>query len=304
MEMKYHPRFVEKALHAEIRARERRGDRGLREQYGELSEPLYALAPGARDAEFKRVNLAWFLELGLHAALEEILHESSLRGQVAETVIVESEAEEMADLFHDGDRLRVVMRMKPESLLDTSRLPGLLRHELAHLADMLDPEFQYERDPLSSSPIEDTILRERYRVLWDITIDSRLIKSGRPTVATKALRQREFLALYQKFGKQECEAVFEYLWSRDRTTHPELREFAKDPRALLRAAGIEARKSTVLPGLLCPICGFPTYQWAMDPDHIEGDVMEHIKQDVPDWKPEQGLCERCLEAWSLRAQGL
>jgi hypothetical protein len=304
MEMKYHPQFVEKALHAKIRASEGRGDRALRDQYGELTESLYALTPGARDAEFKRVNLAWFLKLGLHAALEEILLESPLRGQVAETVIVESEGEEMADLFHDGDRLRVVLKMKPESLLDASRLRGLLNHELTHLADMLDPEFRYDRAPLATIPIEDAILRERYRVLWDISIDSRLIEGGRPTIATKALRQKEFLTLYQKFGEQECEAVFEHLWSRERTTHPALREFAKDPCALLRAVGIEADARAVLPGFLCPVCGFPTYHWAMNPEQIEACVAEQIRQDVPDWMPEQGLCERCLEAWSLRAQGL
>lgn len=304
MEVKYHPRLAEKVLHAEIRRREKQGDGSLRDQHSDLAEPLYALSPTVRDAEFKRVNLALFLKLGLQNALEEILRAFPVCEKVDEAFVVDSEVEEEADLFQDGGRLRVVMKIRAESFFDDPHLRGLLQHELTHLADMLDAEFRYDRTPLASSPIEDTIFRERYRVLWDVTIDSRLIKSGQPTVATKALRQREFQALYQKFGQRECEAVFEHLWSRERIAHPELREYAKDPRALLRAAGIEARESAMLPGLLCPICGFPTYQWATNPDQIEGDVVEHIRQDVPDWRPEQGICERCLEAWTLRAQGL
>ena len=299
MEVKYHPRFVEKALLAEIQHKEKQGDCQLRDQYRRLTEPLYALSPEARNEEFKTVNIALLFQCGLHRALEEILNEPPFCEKVDETNIFDSEGEEVADLFQDKDRRIVVIKVRAESLFDVPHLRSLLNHELTHIADMLDAEFSYDRTPLASTPIEESILRERYRVLWDISIDSRLIGSKQPTVATKALRQKEFLALYRKFGQKECEAVFEYLWSRDRMTHPELREYARNPRLLLRAAGIEADENTVLPGLLCPLCGFPTYHWIVNPGQIEACVVDHIRQDAPDWKPEQGICERCLESWIL-----
>jgi hypothetical protein len=302
MKVKYHPRFVEKVLLAEIQRREKRGDCRLRDQYHELAEPLYALAPEARDEGFKEIYIGLFIKCGLHSALEEILHESPVMEKIDETIIFESGGEELADLYQDKDRLRVVMNLKASSLSDATRLRSLMNHELTHLADMLDPQFCYDRSPFSSSPAEESILRERYRTLWDISIDSRLLKSDQLTIATKALRQEEFLALYRKFGQRECEAVFEHLWSRGRMTHPELREHAKDPHRLLRAAGIEVAENTVLPGLLCPICGFPTYEWVANPGQIEGCVTDQIKQHVPDWTPQQGICERCLESWTYRTR--
>lgn len=299
--VRYDPRLVEKALLAEIQQSGRRGDGRLRDRYHELTEPLYALTPEARNEEFDTVNLRLFRECGLHRALEEALHGSPLPEKIDEAVVVDTEREESADLFQAGDRLRIMIKLRAQNLVDAPYLHGLLNHEMQHIADMLDAEFRYDRNPLASS-LDEPILRERYRMLWDIYIDSRLVRGRRPTIGTKALRKKEFLALYRKFGQEKCEAVFEHLWARDRMTHPQLREYARDPRALLRAAGVEAAENTVLPGSLCPICGFPTYHWVTDPGQIEAAVMDQIRQEAPDWKPEQGICERCLELWALRAQ--
>lgn len=300
MGVKYHHRLVEKVLFAEIHNRARRREHALRDRYQELCEPLYALAPEERDGDFHAVNLLLFRECGLQHAFEEILRELVPPETVYDTLVLDTEGEEDADLVGDGERLRLMVRLRAESLLDAPRLRALLTHELAHVADMLDAEFGYDRSPLAATPIEESIVRERYRALWDIAIDSRLIEQGKPTVGTKTLRQREFSALYRKFGPQECAAVFEHLWSRERLTHAQLREYARDPRLLLRAAGIKAGHNAILPGLRCPVCGFPTYHWAPEPGRIGAAIIEHIRRDVPDWMPEQGLCERCLESWRCR----
>jgi hypothetical protein len=91
-----------------------------------------------------KLNLRWFVRLGLHHPVEEAIEE---RAELAGRVV----------------QVRV-----------------LLRHELMHVADMLDPAFGYERSlPTSDDgPSADNIVRDRYRVLWDVTIDGRLARAG------------------------------------------------------------------------------------------------------------------------------
>ncbi|MBI5379243.1 MAG: hypothetical protein HZA23_03715, partial [Nitrospirae bacterium] len=157
----------------------------------------------------------------------------------------------------------------------------------------------------AANPAEETFLRDRYRILWDIQIDSRLAGEGRGTVADREARCLEFEMLYRKFPPAERSAVFEALWSGERRrTHGGLLDLARKPEALLALAGSPegaAPPARVrLPGALCPLCRFPTHQWA---EGLETDpeIASIIRTDFPEWAPEDGCCGHCLEGYLVRA---
>ena len=43
---------------------------------------------------------------------------------------------------------------------------------------MLDPAFEYCREEIDGLPSRQNLIRDRYRVLWDIYIEARLIHMG------------------------------------------------------------------------------------------------------------------------------
>ena len=54
------------------------------------------------------------------------------------------------------------------------------RHELMHIHDMLDPTFGYDPDTrVGQNPGEETLILHRYRMLWNISVDSRLTVMGK-----------------------------------------------------------------------------------------------------------------------------
>ena len=82
-----------------------------------------------------------------------------------------------------------------ERLQDQRRVAVYLRHELSHLQDMVDPAFFGYVPELTvshASVSQQRLARQRYTVLWDTSIDGRLIRSGRSTIATRQERRLEF----------------------------------------------------------------------------------------------------------------
>jgi DMSO reductase family type II enzyme chaperone len=134
--------------------------------------------PDDRERLFHELHYSWFVRLGLNQTIDEALQEQPIiAAQVGSCFIVcaaESNAQG-ADLFvaqeerpeNPGRRtLRVLLT--PESLLNSTSLMTLLRRELFHFADMLDADFTYEPalPKAEGSPTYDTLITNRYRVLW------------------------------------------------------------------------------------------------------------------------------------------
>jgi hypothetical protein len=224
---------------------------------------------------------------------------------------------------------------------------------------MLDPAFNYSpeiRLP-DRSPAEENIVRERYRILWDTTIDGRLARQfpntqpiadelSSPTTqnlkptneGTRAARaerrsiasepQRghdgacpstndadpsfpktenlkpktspvresrlaEFNRAFIFLPEHERQSRFDSLWNGERPTHNDLLEFANHARELATAA---AQQTTPPPGAHCPLCKFPTFDWA-NPELFNDEVCAAIRKDFPAWRPSNGACARCLEVY-------
>lgn len=192
-----------------------------------------------QEARFEELHGRFFLQIGLdrplHAALAE--HPDILRRVGAcHALRADATRDEGADLRDDlapdarpGRGLPVlVLRLRPESLLDPERLAPFLRRELQHVADMLDPAFGYERElpAHDADPARANLLRERYRAVWDATVDGRL--SGRHGVEPQALaaRRSEFTRAFPALG-DDAEQAFERWLGEPSPTHGAIIEFIR-----------------------------------------------------------------------------
>ena len=202
-------------------------------------DQLYAVDDSdRRDDRFGELHRRWFVRLGAHAAVERaVAGRQAIGARLASARVVRAvaRADEGADLV---DRIGaasnasplLVVRLRPSTLLDRDALDELLRHDLTHVEDMLDPAFGYERSlaPSDGGPLGDNILRDRYRVLWDVTIDGRLSRAGHADQRARAGRWREFRDTFPMLG-DDCLAAFDDWFDRRIPTHGALASFVREP---------------------------------------------------------------------------
>jgi hypothetical protein len=195
----------------------------------------------------------------------------------------------------------------PPSLPESSRLeagdtagwkPALrdfLRHEFTHLHDMLDPAFGYAPtlDLPGLNGAQQRLARERYRLLWDITIDGRLTTAGHTPMATREHHAAAFARGYSFWPEPRRSETFAALWSHTAPRHADFLPFIADPRGLR-----EAHRPDL--GASCPLCDFPTFTWA-DANALPSEITGRITAEFPAWSSEQGLCNRCLETYQVAA---
>jgi hypothetical protein len=215
-------------------------------------ERIYDVAdPEEREARFRALFEEWFRRLALGRPLDIALAETLPLGRQTQACRVAAAArsrDEGADLFDlergvlldervaaGSPRLAppriVFVRLRARSFLDGAKLLELLRHEFLHLVDMLDPAFGYQRElpRAAAGPGPDQLVRTRYRVLWDATVDGRLLRRGVAARHARARRRNEFCDTFAMLG--DCaRAEFERWFEMTHPTHDQLLEFARNPR--------------------------------------------------------------------------
>lgn len=296
----YDPRLIEEAVFLAVNRRPEE-----KRFHGERS-PLYGIANAEeREQAFQNFHRAWFFRLGLSEQIEQALAEQPLLSSSVKSCLVArapGKREEGAELFvnpdqglNEKERRTVSIFLRPESFLSPLALLTFLRHELLHIADMLDPNFGYEPalPPAEGGPTHDRLLKDRYRVLWDATIDGRMVRRGWAPGSLRAERLSEFGLAFPMFG-EESKNLFSRFFDREARTHAELVAFVLDPKSF-----DEALKAPQAGGR-CPLCAFPTY--AFDPEALSPEVTAQIAQDFPRWLPSHGLCRQCADLY--RARGL
>ncbi len=173
---------------------------------------------------------------------------------------------------------------------------------------MLDPAFAYDRSapPDASSAAAETRTRDRYALLWAITIDARL--AALPT-APPGLRDRRRNELARGFKLNEpaaCDAAMERLWpASSAAVRPAHAMLLQCSRTGIAGGEVAADRSPTTngaptPGSRCPLCRFPTFDWADAAVMSEG-LRSTIQADFPAWTLDAGLCGRCAELYRARA---
>jgi len=176
---------------------------------------------------------------------------------------------------------------------------------------MINSAFEYNvHEEFSTSPMEERIITDRYRLFWDISIDGRLANKGQETAASREERKKEFNSFFSKIPDETRELIFDKLWNADEIiTHNRMVELAKDTNKVLAlAAGSRSAEELVeeskalgpVPGTTCPLCGFPSFDWIEEVAQ-DKEIAKIINEEFPDWKPQDGVCERCAEYYKIKA---
>ena len=266
---------------------------------------LYGL-PDAdrREADFRALHLKWFARLGLHQVIEQTVasrvdildHVTGCR--VSRALTQRDEGADLVDpspaIARAGDVIpALALRLRPPALLDPAALATFLAHELTHVADMLDPAFTYERalPPSDDGPSGDNILRDRYRVLWDVTIDGRLARSGVADPRARDIRRREFATTFAMLG-DDGPRVFDDWFDRIQPTHPALVAFAQEPNGHASTNPADSGR--------CSLCRFPVAALDGHAERLSAAAQAILRADFPAWRPEQGLCAQCLDLYEAR----
>ena len=191
---------------------------------------------------------------------------------------------------------------------EAQELDAFLIQEFMHAKDMVDPEFDYEDAFIPGNPSVKNLITARFRLLWNVYVDSRLARAGIISTMPREARYREFDNFYRKIPEKQRRGIFEGIWQTDKFTHEELLSMATDLESLMTKyvddvdITEEERDYIHLQGSPCPLCKFPTYNWVDDPESICDEmVIEAIQIDFPDWENKDGGCDRCIEVYELRA---
>jgi len=202
--------------------------------------------------------------------------------------------DEGAELYVNADNGRIcVVALRVERFDQPTEMASFLRHEFTHVHDMLNPAFGYspELNLPEQNAAQQRLSRERYRLLWDISIDGRLMTSSRAALTSLELHRTAFERAFSFWPEEQRDKVFKCLWENREPRHTELVALASDPRDL-------KSQQCATPGAACPLCGFSTFAWA-EPRNLCPETMVAIQTEFPRWVPAQGACRRCVSIYGL-----
>ncbi|HVR37144.1 MAG TPA: hypothetical protein VMS21_14975, partial [Methylomirabilota bacterium] len=290
MHLRYDDDFVEGAVFLCAGGR-RRGAPALQvRRFHAEREKCYSVAdPDERNAAFFQVHFGWFREWGLEELITCSLREFPLLPDALQVLAfrqARNRNEEGAELYVGaGDVRTAVVALRLERLMRDDQMLRFLRHEFTHLHDMVDPVFAYSAQIALrvQNPTQQRIVRERYRLLWDVTIDGRLARNGREPMNHRDQHQALFNRAFSFWSEEKRRQVFDAHWEDLSPRHENILALAADPRDLDHAR-------EPLPGGSCPLCQFPTFEWA-DARRLTPETVAAASALFPDWTPEQSACK-------------
>ena len=138
--------------------------------------------------------------------IEEVIEDLAINQKLEKIMIKHTPAESPIDMnYLSSDNISLEL----EIVDSLENLEGRVRHELMHVADQLNEKFKH-RDSLV--PPEGTGAFRRYKYLWNVYIDSRLVKSGKPSYDTQEAREREIEECYPELSVGLRKKCFDFLW--------------------------------------------------------------------------------------------
>lgn len=304
MKFEYDPRLIELAVFHRIRV-----EPVLEPAVHAVLDPLYLLPAGtARDTKFHQAHAEMFQQLGLNRFVEDLLAEQRIVAGKVDRCLVRQAArarQESIELYQRDDdpctARTVLVQLTPEHLADPEDCRDEMRRELQHVADMLDESFQYRAADLVGQSPQDNLVRDRYHVIWNIYVESRLASTGRISGGRKTALKSGFL---RSFGGRfdPPVAAFEALWSLEKLDHPALLAMAQDPRGLPgweqgRGSGDNLQESLGSP---CTLCGFSTFDWFDLRSDAGRRLVRILLERREGWNAESGVCRQCAEACLAR----
>ncbi len=233
------PRLAEEAVFLEVRRRGNAGEVAVPTAYRLEVEPVYEIEDEERREDaFREVHAAFFVKLGFERVLVAALGEFPRLRQGIDRVTISRAAgrrDEGAELFVKRGRggggtvgRTAVVRLRAELFLDRDLLITMLRRELAHLSDMVDPAFAYEPDigPAAGRPELD-LIRDRYHVLGRASIESRLERDGRLSPGQQTVSPQSVARVFPNLDPTEIDRIWRGVRGVTYRTHRDLLALAR-----------------------------------------------------------------------------
>lgn len=293
----FEPDFLEDAVFLVIHDREGNGSEELVMAWHRERERVYAIRDfHVRTREFRRLDEEWFSRLGLRARFEATLRAFPYLSDPSLFIRIRrafSSKEEGSELYLQDNLKTNLLKIQTIRFLEDQYLERFLRHEWLRVSDMLDPHFQYSpRVALSGAgEVEDNLIRERFRILWDIYLSARLIKQGlEPLLPLDCLRQL-FERAFSQWSERMRERIFGEIRGGKYQTQSELLKLAKDEKLTVPLGQ---------GGLLCPLCHFTSFDSGDLSSRYDPLILQEIKKDNPDWTSDLGICRNCFEFYQSK----
>jgi len=296
-------KLVERSVQLELKRQE-----DLEKLYHKKADFLYEeYDVSERQQEFEKLDWSLFRRSKLPERIAtEVEKFPMMKDRVGNIVVsaVDLKSEESADLLVKDDGREILISIHPETLVNWNSGRTTVLHELMHVADMLDPSFLYEKRKLGASPAEEEIVRQRFSLLWRISIDGRLERKGEAPSRNFRAYEPEFNRLFRRIPIGQHERILEKLWSGNSLTYRDLIGFAFDLSKLMEWAGIPVELirdegAGLVMSSFCPLCRCRMYQAVRLDEQSDRARVDRIRKEFPVWSPDQGICERCLEYCEL-----
>ena len=239
MRFEYDPQLVEQATFLAARS-----NPGNECAMHELLDPLYRIGDTElRQSAFREAYSQLFRGFGLHQIVPAYAWTFPLlSGRLERCIVREAERRraQSADLYRDksegrtnGGEQVLIIALCPECLVDQDRLRPWLNRQLRHIEDMVDERFAYECELPAGTAVQQNLIRDRYAILWDIFVESRLIRSAVLCSDGVGGLWLSFSRAFARDGRTPSKAVFERLLAAENLTHTQLMSWATDPCHLL-----------------------------------------------------------------------
>lgn len=123
-----------------------------------------------RPKKFRELDNEFFKLLGYDGFVSEVFGEFPDIKEIVEEVHVRratTRQNEGSNVVDEGKK--VIVRLYPELFLTGEEISKVMRHELMHVSDIMDKDFGYRVEDFDPSPMEDRIIRDRYRLFGIFT---------------------------------------------------------------------------------------------------------------------------------------
>jgi hypothetical protein len=253
------------------------------------------LDPDEKTDRFNQHNLRWFREWGMEKFFAGAVDQLPLLGRHLHVMAFRKarrSGEEGAELYvHAAGKRHGVMGLRAESLDRERILHDYLARELMHLSDMVDPGFGYSPKLPDSGPAIfcERLVCDRYRLLWNISIEGRLARRESGDANRERSLRADFERAFSFWEEGRRTETFRTIWNDPSPRHETLMGISADPRDVASAHGS-------VPGAACPLCGFPTFDWASFAT-VHPRTVKAVRADYPNWKLADGACSRCIEIY-------
>jgi hypothetical protein len=301
--IEYDPGLVEHAVQHAVRA-----DPRLEAALHRETDPLYdAPRSRGRDAAFVNAFGAFFERLGLDTALRRLLSERPAIGESVGACIVgpvlraRHESAELlvrrqAGAIRPGDRT-LMLQVLPRTLADPESTARRLRPELVRIADMVDPAFRYKPSQIDGLPARRNLVKDRYRVLWEVYVSARLAREGFDAALNRTRLRAQLARVFSIGDPEDADLALASILDEETLTHDQFFAWANAPEAFQGSRRGPTTSEASTPGANCPLCGFSTFDWFAF-EAAQTELVTRIETRHPAWVPANGACRQCAEIYA------